>query len=128
MMQLKVLLPNEVLVNEAVRKVIAESHNGYFCLLPRHIGYVSALVPGLLYFEKEDGGEEYVAVDEGILVKCGSEVSISTQNAIRGHNLGDLRHVISQQFRQLTEQDRVTRSALTNLHADIVRRLLELRS
>lgn len=128
MMQLKVILPHEVLVNETVSKIIAESQNGYFCLLPRHIGYVSALVPGLLYFEKEDSGEEYLAVDEGILVKCGSEVTISTQNAIRGYDLGDLRHVISKQYRQLTEHDRVTRSALTNLHADIVRRLLELRS
>ena len=126
-MQLKVLLPNEVLVNETVSKVIAESHNGYFCLLPRHIGYVSALVPGLLYFEKDDSSEEYLAVDEGILVKCGDEVTISTQNAIRGHDLGDLRHVISKQFRDLTEQDRETRSALANLHADIMRRLLELK-
>ncbi|MDZ4158296.1 MAG: F0F1 ATP synthase subunit epsilon, partial [Anaerolineaceae bacterium] len=88
----------------------------------------TALVPGLLYMEKSDGTEEYLAVDEGILVKCGQEVTVSTQNAIRGYDLGNLRNVITKHYRQLTEQDRKTRSALTNLHADVIRRLLEIKS
>ena len=48
-MKLKVLLPTEIFINEEVEKVVAEADNGYFCLLPRHVDFVSALVPGLLY-------------------------------------------------------------------------------
>ena len=36
-LQLQVLLPTEILVDEPATKVIAEAENGAFCLLPRHI-------------------------------------------------------------------------------------------
>jgi len=36
-------------------------------------------------------GEAYVAVDEGVLVKTGSDVLVSVRNAIAGTNLGQLR-------------------------------------
>jgi len=45
-MQLKVLLPTQVLVDEPVSKVVAEGEDGSFCLLPRHVDFTSALVPG----------------------------------------------------------------------------------
>jgi len=68
-MNLKVLLPTEVLIDEEVRKVTAEAENGFFCLLPRHIDFATALIPGLLSFEDSEGRETFVAVDEGVLVK-----------------------------------------------------------
>jgi len=73
-MLLKVLLPTEVLLDEPVTKVIAEAQNGSFCLLPRHIDFVSALAPGILVFFTQKNEEQYVAVDKGILIKCGREV------------------------------------------------------
>jgi F-type H+-transporting ATPase subunit epsilon len=125
-MRLKVLLPSEVLLDAAVTKVIAEADNGSFCLLPRHIDFVAALVPGLLSFESEDGREEFLAVDEGILVKCGDQVLVSTRQAVRGPDLGSLRQMIEAQFRAVDEQERKTRAAAARLEADLVRRFLEL--
>ena len=72
-LRLKVLLPNEVFLDREVTKVTAEAQNGYFCLLPRHVDFVAALVPGLLSFEDEEGREHFLAIDEGALVKCGSD-------------------------------------------------------
>ncbi len=51
-MKLKILLPTEIMLDEEVTKVTAEAGNGSFCLLPRHIDFVAALVPGLLSFVK----------------------------------------------------------------------------
>jgi len=39
-MNLKILLPAGILLNEQVNKVIAEAVNGSFCLLPRHIDFL----------------------------------------------------------------------------------------
>jgi F-type H+-transporting ATPase subunit epsilon len=125
-MRLKVLLPSEVLLDAAVTKVNAEAENGAFCLLPRHIDFVAALVPGLLSFETEDGREEFVAVDEGILVKCGAQVLVSTRQAVRGPDLGSLRQAIDEQFRMVDEQEKKARAAAARLEADLVRRFLEL--
>ena len=86
-MRLKVLLPSEILVDQEVAKVIAEGQNGEFCLLPRHVDFLSALVPGIFLYATPDGREQFLAVDEGILVKCGLEVLVSTRNAVSGAEL-----------------------------------------
>lgn len=125
-MTLKVLLPTEVLVDEPVRKIVAEAENGMFGLLPRHVDFVTALVPGLLAYEHEDGKEELIAVDRGMLAKIGDEVLVSTRNACGRGKLGELRRIIEEQFSRLDERARRSRSAAAQLEAHLVRRFLEL--
>jgi len=125
-MNLKVLLAAEVLVEVDVSKVIAEAHNGYFCLLPKHVDFVTALVPGILSFEISGGREEYLAVDEGILVKCGEEVLVSARNAVRGPDLGQLRRIVSEKFEALGEHEKSALTAMAKIEAGFVRRFLEI--
>ncbi|MFW6162849.1 MAG: F0F1 ATP synthase subunit epsilon, partial [Planctomycetota bacterium] len=123
---LKVLLPTEVLVDEPVAKVTAEAEDGAFCLLPRHVDFVAALVPGLLTFEPASGGEEFLAVDEGMLVKVGGEVLVSTRRAVGGADLGELRRTVEEQFAVVDEHERAARTASAKLEAELVRRFMEL--
>jgi len=125
-MKLKVVLPTGTLVEQEVAKVTAEAENGSFCLLPYHIDFVAALVPGLLSFENERGEEEFLAIDEGVLVKCGAEVMVSTRNAVRGVALGQLKQAVEQQFRVLDERENQARSVLAKLEADLVSRFVRL--
>ena len=118
-MKLTVLLPTGMLVDQEVTKVTAEAENGSFCLLPRHIDFVAALAPGLLSFENE-AGEEFLAVDEGILVKCGPEVMVSTRNAVRGVPLGQLRQAVRERFLTLDSRELQAREVLARLEADLV--------
>ena len=124
-MKLKVLLPTEIFINEEVEKVVAEADNGYFCLLPRHVDFVSALVPGLLIYEQE-GREVFLAVDEGILVKCGAEVLVSTRNAVRGPDLGRLKETVENKFRSVDERKKIAHSAVAKLEINFVRQFIEL--
>lgn len=126
-MRLKVLLPTEVLIDTEVSKVVAEAENGSFCLLPRHVDFVTALVPGILSFTEEEGCEEFLAVDEGSLVKCGAEVLVSVRNAVRGPDLGMLHRLIEERFRTIDEYEKKARAAAARLEADLVRRFIELR-
>lgn len=125
-MRLKLLLPREILIDQPAQKISVEAREGALTLLPRHIDYVTALVPGLLSFVTEEGREEFVAVDEGILVKCEDEVWISVRNAVRGPDLGQLRQTVQEAFQRLDERERMTRAALARLEADFVRRFMEL--
>ncbi len=127
-MRLKVLLPTEIFLDEAVVKVNAEAKNGCFCLLPHHINFVTALVPGILSFVSTDGQETFLAVDEGILVKWNADVLVSTRNAVLSTNLNQLKQTIEQRFRQLDEQEKNARLALTKLEANIVRQFIERRN
>ncbi len=125
-MTLKVMLPTEFLLEEPVVKVIAEAENGSFCLLPRHIDFSAALVPGILLFTDPDGMEQYAALDNSILVKCGGEVLISAFNGVLGEDLTQLRHLVAERFIILDEQQRTARSALARLEAGVVRRFIEV--
>ena len=125
-MKLRVLLPIEVLIEEDATKVIAEAHNGFFCLLPRHVDFIAALVPGIMSFETTGGREEFLAVDEGILIKCGQEVTVSTRNAMRGPDLGQLKRTVLERFKALDEREKTARSAMARIEAGFVRRFLEI--
>jgi F-type H+-transporting ATPase subunit epsilon len=123
-MLVKVILPPGVLLEQAAAKVVAEARNGSFCLLPRHVDFVAALVPGILALTSQDGEETFLAVDEGVLVKRGPEVLVSTWNAVQG-KLGELRQAVRAQSRELGEQEQKARSALDRLEASLVRQILE---
>ncbi|MGE0827059.1 MAG: F0F1 ATP synthase subunit epsilon [Candidatus Binatia bacterium] len=125
-MQLRVLLPTEVLVDEEVSKVVAEADSGSFCLLPRHRDIVAALIPGVLIFTTHDGSEVFLAVDNGVLVKCGANVQVSTRHAVRSSDLGSLQQTIMEQFHIVDEREKKARSATARLEADLVRRFMEL--
>ena len=125
-MRLTVRLPTETLMQEEVTRIKAEAPNGWFGLLPRHIDFVSALVPGVLIFTQARGREEYLAIDQGVLVKCGPEVSVSTRAAVRGTNLDQLRKDVEARFQAEEEREKKTFSSEAKLEADLVRGLLEL--
>jgi F-type H+-transporting ATPase subunit epsilon len=125
-MRLKLLLPREILIDEPALRIRVEAGEGSMTLLPRHIDYVTALVPGLLSFVNAAGDEEFLAVDAGILVKCRDVVFVSTRNAIRGPDLGSLRETVRQEFEKVGERERMSRDALARLEADFIRRFVEL--
>ncbi len=125
-MNLKVLLPFEVFTDKTgVLRIVAETHEGSFGLLPRRLDCVAAIVPGILVFETEADGETCIAVDEGVLVKSGADVLVSVRNAIGGTDLGKLREAVEQQFLNLDEQEKSVRSILAKLESGLVRRLAE---
>ena len=125
-MTLKVLLPERVLLDREVHTVVAEAENGSFGLLPHHVDFAAALAPGILSYTTDEG-EAFVAVDAGLLVKCGAEVLVSVRNAVPGPNLGALEQTVRERFRVLDDQERGMQSALMRLEIDIMRRFVRLR-
>ncbi len=124
-MKLKILLPTEILIHEEVVKVVAEAENGSFCILPRHVDFLAALVPGIFSFVTSGGVEQFLAVDEGVLIKCGPEVLVSTRNAVRGPDLGKLEQTVEKSFQVLEDRERMARNAVAKLEANFIRRLME---
>jgi F-type H+-transporting ATPase subunit epsilon len=125
-MNLKVLLPSRIFAEKTgVSRLVAETHEGSFGLLPHRLDCVAALAPGILIYENEAEGEVYVAVDEGILVKTGLDVLISVRNAIGGKDLGQLREAVEREFLNLNERERDVRSVMAKMESGFIRRLVE---
>ncbi|MHC4802526.1 MAG: F0F1 ATP synthase subunit epsilon [Planctomycetota bacterium] len=124
LMTLKVLLPFQVFAEKTgVTRIVAETRDGSFGLLPHRLDCVAALTPGLLTYETEVEGEVYVAVDEGVLVKTGQDVVVSVRRAIGGTDLGQLRDAVEQEFLTLNEHEQGVRSVLANMEFNILHRM-----
>ncbi len=104
---------------------MAEAEDGSFGILPKHIDFVAALVPGILSFESTNG-EEFLAVDEGVLVKLASDVLVSTRNAVQSKDLGMLKEIVEREFLTINERERKTRSILARLEADFAKKFLKM--
>ncbi len=125
-MQLKVLLPYRVFAEiSGVTRIVAETRQGSFGLLPRRLDCVAVLAPGILTYETAAEGEVYLAVDQGVLVKAGTEVLISVRNAIGGMDLGKLHAAVEQEFLQLDDNEKRVRAVLAKLESGFVRRFTE---
>jgi len=127
-MNLIILLPFRIFAEKTgVSRIVAETREGSFGLLPHRLDCVAALVPGILIFESEDEGEVYAAVDEGVLVKTGLDVLVSVRNAIGGTDLGLLREAVEREFLTMDEQEQNVRSVMAKIESGFIRRLAEFR-
>ncbi len=123
LMHLKVLLPYQIFAETTdVSRIVAETRDGSFGLLPHRLDCVAALAPGILIYETAAEGEVYVAVDEGVLVKTGPDVLVSVRNAIGGPDLAQLREAVEQEFLTLDEREQHVRSVMAKLEAGFLQR------
>lgn len=124
-MNLKILLPARVFAHPVdVVRIVAETPMGSFGLLPRRLDCVALLEPGILTYETRAQGEVYVAIDAGVLVKAGADVTVSVRRAISGANLEDLRDAVETEFLTLTEHEQVLRSVMARLEVGFMRKLV----
>jgi F-type H+-transporting ATPase subunit epsilon len=123
-MNLKILLPFRIFAEKTdVTRIVAETGEGSFGLLPHRLDCVAALAPGILTYQTESCGEVFVAIDEGVLVKAGADVLVSVRRAIGGTDLAQLRDSVKREFLTLNEQERSLRMATAKLEAGFLRRV-----
>jgi F-type H+-transporting ATPase subunit epsilon len=125
-MNLKVLLPFGIFAEKTgVTRIVAETREGSFGLLPHRLDCVAALAPGILIYENGAEGEVYVAVDEGVLVKTGLDVLVSVRNAIGGTDLDQLREAVEREFLSLSEREKSVRSVMAKMESGFIRSLAD---
>lgn len=125
-MTLKVLLPYKIFAEKPnISRVIAETTEGSFGILPNRRDCVAALSPGILTYESENDGEVYLAIDEGVLIKTGPLLLISVRNAIAGEDLNHLRDAVKNEFLNLNDEQRDIRSMMAKIESGFIRRMVE---
>ena len=121
-MDLKILLPFRVFAEKTgVSRIVVETHEGSYGLLPQRLDCVAGLTAGILVYQVGSAPESYVAVDEGVMIKVGPSVLVSVRRAMEGRDLGRLRDTVEREFLTLTDNDRNLRTVLTKLEAGFAR-------
>lgn len=127
-MTLKILVPYKVFSERKnVLRIVTETANGSFGLLPQRLDCVAALVPGIFEYETSSEGIVYIAIDEGILIKAGTDVWVSVRNAVGGSNLGKLRESVEKEFLTLDEKEKNVRSVMAKLESSFIHSIEKLR-
>lgn len=126
-MQIHLRLPTAVLFAGTATKLNAVAADGAFGILPNHVDFVTVLVPSILLLTTPDGDERIFGIDEGLLVKHGHTVEISVRRGIESDDLLGLQGKVRESFAQMEDEERVARSALARMEADLVRRFASLR-
>ena len=120
---LKVLLPFRIFADKQdVTRIVAQTPHGSIGLLPHRRDCVTALAPGVFTYATEVGGDVYMAIDAGVLVKIGTDVLVSVRHAIGGTDLGRLHEAVKREFLTLDAQEKNVRSVMTKLESDFIRR------
>jgi len=125
-MNLRILLPFGVFAEQSdVMRIVADTTDGSYGILPHRLDCVAALVPGILTYEAKDSGTVYVGIDQGVLVKAGAQVTVSVRRAIGGSDLGQLKDAVERDFLKLDEQERNVRNAVARMESSLMGRLAE---
>lgn len=123
LMNLKILLPFQIFAEKSgVSRIIAETSEGSFGLLPHRLDCVAALAPGILTYETKADGEIFVAVDEGVLIKAGPDVLVSVRRALEGTDLLKLRADVEREFLNFDENEQSARLVMAKLEMGFLRR------
>jgi F-type H+-transporting ATPase subunit epsilon len=121
-MDLKILLPYKVFAEiKNVDNLVVETSEGSFGFLPQRLDCIAILVPGILMYKTDK--EHYLAVDEGLLVKAGSQVLISVRNAVGGVELGKLADTIKNEFENVDDNKEKVQNMVSKLESGFISRL-----
>jgi len=124
-MNLAVLVPFRIFAQVAdVARVVVETRQGSYGLLPHRLDCVAALGPGILTYASP-AGIVYVALDEGVVVKSGQDVRVSVRRAIGGTDLGQLRAAVLHEFLERDTREQNTRAVLAKLDGALIEQMVE---
>ena len=126
-MQLKVITPTEVLVSSSIQKITIEGIDGFRTLLPKHVDFITALKSGIMTYVTDDQQTTYLACNQGLFVKCGDQVSISTPWAVISQDLQNLKHHIKQAFQEMEQERKEVSVSMARLEIGLTKGLMQLR-
>ncbi len=123
-MTLKILLPFQSFLDKSgVRSIVAVTNGGSLGLLAHRLDCVAALKPGILSYEVDGEAETFVAVDEGVLIKTGTDVLVSVRGATGGTDLGRLRDAVQQDFLTEDAAEKSMRAVMAKIETGLLSRL-----
>ncbi|WP_229796948.1 F0F1 ATP synthase subunit epsilon [Alishewanella tabrizica] len=123
MMQLKVFMPFAAFADiSGVLSMVVETTQGALGMLPNRLDCVAVLNAGILSYSNATEDEMFIAVDEGVLVKTGNTVLVSTRRAVAGNNLDTLHKLVEEEFLLQDELERNRHATMLKLETGFLRR------
>lgn len=126
-MDVNILLPYQVFATLGdVTNLVIETPSGSHGILPQRLDCISPLVPGILTYQQGAQQSQFIAIDQGIMVKTGAQVMISVRRAIQGSSLQKLQQAVKQEFLALDQEQQALRTVLAKLESGFLKQFSAL--
>ncbi len=125
-LNLTVLMPTQILLDERVQSVVVDAVDGSRGFLPRHIDFATVCGTGILSFVRKDGSEGFVALDGGVFVKKHDQITVCTPSAMYARSLGEIARLIEERAATQDAQERESRTKMARLETGFLKRFMEL--
>lgn len=123
-MNLRVVTPLEVIVDQDIDALRAEDSTGSFGILPGHADFITSLTVSVIRWT---AGKHttYCAVRRGVLsVEAGNRITVATREAITGDDLATLDRTVLSRFQEEYEQERIEHVESVNLQLLAIRKMI----
>lgn len=119
------MTPTEVVLEQDVEHVTAEDPTGSLGIRPGHTSLVTPLVPGVVMAQAVGGGQQYVAVNGGVMLVTGDAIDIVSQQAVSGTDLSHLEGTVVAEFEKEVHEDKANSAAFEKLRVSFLRGVVE---
>ena len=122
-LELEILSPDRVVVESRVIALQAADASGRFGIRTGHEDFLTVLVPCVVRFQPESGGERFAAVDGGVLLLERGRIAIATRDAVVADRIEQVADAAAAMLESRREQERAARSGFTELESTLLREL-----
>jgi F-type H+-transporting ATPase subunit epsilon len=124
-LKLEIVTPDAVVYSEDVEMVTLQGVEGQMGIYPQHVRLMTQLVPGEMIVHKS-GGDDFLAVGEGLVEITNDRVAIVTDMAVAAENIDEARAEEARQRAAARLQEKLSSQDLASVNATLTRSLAQL--
>ena len=127
-LNLKIITIDKIFIEKTIKKFyFKEKENGNMTILPKHIDYISCFDDGYISYVDMDNNKYFIAIKQGVLVKTGRDIQISTMEALGNEiNLSKLKEIVLQKQQQdinLQQYEKKIIFSLENIEFELLNKM-----
>ncbi len=123
-MDLIVMTPSSIILKEKIVKLVAYGKEGSFCLKPRHVDYISALVSSVVKYNIKDGNDGYISISNGILTKNGAIVKLTVMAGTCGSSLEEVSNSSIEKMQLAKESEQKAKNVISSLEKHMMSKIV----
>lgn len=130
-LNLKIYTPDKLVLNETILKLSVDGKEGNFSIMPKHIDYISSFSDGIISYTDTNNAVNFLAVNQGVLVKTGRNIEISTFHVALGTDLKDLKNKVKElalKSEEIVETDKKINISLKKMEYTMLQRIMKFRA
>ncbi len=124
--RLEIVTPEGAAYSEDVEIVTLPGVEGQIGILPHHVRLMTQMVPGEMIIHKS-GGDQFMAVGEGLIEVTGSHVSIVTDMAIPVERIDEAKVEEARQRAAARLREKISSEEVASVNAALTHSLTQLR-